>query len=86
MKKYAEGGIPKDAINPDAMRGRAAPPKGKQAPKRKMTREEIMEQMRRAGQMGPQKKDSAPMPRMASGGKVRGDGICRKGHTKGRMV
>ena len=26
------------------------------------------------------------MNKMAAGGKVRGDGICMKGHTKGRMV
>ena len=28
----------------------------------------------------------APPKKMAKGGKVRGDGCCTKGHTKGRMV
>jgi hypothetical protein len=98
MKKYADGGMPKtrrpipmDAINPDALEGMGPPPPGRSMPKRKMTREEIEEQMRKAGQMPPKRMEmnkeySGKVKRLASGGKVRGDGICRKGKTKGRMV
>jgi len=38
---------------------------------------------------GTMMKDSAhkkPMKKMKAGGKVRGDGICSKGKTKGRMI
>ena len=65
-----------------------APPKGPVAPKRKLTREEALESIRRAKEGdGPQGKMSGQVQRYAKGGSVtRGDGICRKGHTKGRMI
>jgi hypothetical protein len=97
MKKYADGGLsrrdmPSDLVNPRALPD-TPPPRGKVAPKRKMTREEIEAKMKAAGQMGPvsprkrmDMQGSGPMPRMAKGGKVRGDGVCTKGKTKGRMV
>lgn len=70
---------PIDAVNPEALRDQPPPPPSKQAPKRKLTMEEIEAQMRKANR---------PMPKkMAKGGTVRrGDGICKKGHTKGRML
>lgn len=41
----------------------------------------------RAGQrMGQRKAGGMIKKKMASGGKVRGDGICKRGKTKGRMV
>ncbi len=82
---------PSDAINPEALRGRRPPP-AKAAPKRKMTREEIDAQMKKAGQMGPvsprKRMDmEGSGPKYAKGGSVtRADGVCKKGHTKGRMV
>lgn len=40
----------------------------------------------RAGQRMGQRKAGGMIKKMASGGKVRGDGICKRGKTKGRMV
>ena len=67
---------PSDLVNFDALPD-TAPPKGKAAPKKGMTREQSEAQMKKAGQ-----KPKA----YAKGGMVRGDGMCKKGHTKGRMV
>ena len=65
--------MPSDLINPEA-RPRTPPPRGNPAPKRRMTREEIDEQMKKAG-----KKPKA----YAKGGSI--DGCAVKGKTKGRM-
>jgi hypothetical protein len=56
-----------------------------------MTIEEIERQMRKAGQMPPESTGNpvytGKVKRHAKGGSVtRGDGICTKGHTKGRMI
>jgi hypothetical protein len=69
-----------------------APPTSRNAPKRKLTREESEAAIRRAGQMGPvsprKRMDmeySGKVQRKAKGGVIRGDGCAAKGHTKGRM-
>jgi hypothetical protein len=95
MKKYAEGGTtrrnrPDDAVNMEALPD-TPPPASRNAPKRQMTIEEIERQMRKAGQMPPESTGNpvytGKVKRHAKGGSVtRGDGICTKGHTKGRMV
>lgn len=93
MKKYAQGGTPRnrpiDAVNMEALPD-TAPPKGKSAPNRAMTREESEAMKRRArgeDRMEMNKEYSGKVKRYAKGGSVtRGDGICSKGHTKGRMV
>lgn len=94
MKKYAEGGLsrrntPSDLVNFDALPD-TAPPKGKAAPKRKMTLEEAAEKIRKAREgdrMEMNREYSGKVKRLAKGGSVtRGDGICTKGHTKGRMI
>lgn len=91
MKKYAEGGLsrrdmPSDLVNFDALPD-TPPPREEPKPKRKLTREESLERVRRAKEGdGPQGKMSGRVIRYAKGGSVtRGDGICKKGHTKGTM-
>ena len=67
-----------------------APPASRNAPKRKLTREETAEMIRKArggDRMEMNREYSGKVKRYAKGGSVtRGDGICSKGHTKGRMV
>jgi hypothetical protein len=64
--------VPPDAINREGLPS-GAPPKGKSAPKKPLTRKEIEEQMKKAGQKA-----------YAKGGSI--DGCARKGKTKGKMV
>ena len=92
MKKYAQGGTPRnrpsDAVNMEALPD-TPPPTGTNAPKRKLTREETAEMIRKAREgdrMEMNREYSGKVQRKAKGGVVRGDGMCTKGHTKGRMV
>lgn len=99
MKKYAEGGstrsrayseLPTDVVNPESL-PRSGPPQPRApAPKRKMTKEEIDAQLRKAGQStdrGRRNVTRPPVPGMNKGGSVaRGCGCAIKGKTKGRMV
>jgi hypothetical protein len=68
---------PSDLVNFGALPD-TAPPKGKNAPKKGMTREQSAAQMRRAGQK--------PKAYAKGGSVTRADGMCSKGHTKGKMV
>ena len=92
MKKYAQGGTPRnrpiDAVNIEALPD-TAPPKGKSAPKKAMPKAEAEARIRRAqggDRMEMNRQYSGEIQRKAKGGVVRGDGMCTKGHTKGRMV
>jgi len=88
--------LPSDLINPQG-RPRTPPPQGSPAPKRKMAPAEIDAQMKKAGKKDPSKPKAfafggpttPPMGAQGQmfkkGGKVRGDGICTKGKTKGAM-
>lgn len=81
---------PIDAVNMGALPD-TAPPKSKYAPKKAMSKAEAEARMRGerpkpAGRMEMNKEYSGKVQRYAKGGKVRGDGMCSKGHTKGRMV
>lgn len=80
---------PIDAVNMGALPD-TAPPKGRVAPKRKLTREETAELIRKAkggDRMEMNREYSGKVKRYAKGGSVtRGDGVCSKGHTKGKTV
>ena len=80
---------PIDAVNMGALPD-SPPPPSRNAPKRKLTREETAEMVRKArggDRMEMNKEYSGKVKRYAKGGSVtRGDGVCQKGHTKGRMV
>lgn len=79
---------PIDAVNMGALPD-TAPPTSRNAPKRKLTREETAEMIRKArggDRMEMNKEYSGKVKRYAGGGKVRGDGVCKKGHTKGKTV
>jgi len=80
---------PSDAVNMGALPD-TAPPPSSNAPRRKLTREETAEMVRKAREgdrMEMNREYSGKVKRLAKGGSVtRGDGICKKGHTKGRMI
>jgi hypothetical protein len=80
---------PSDAVNMGALPD-TAPPPSRNAPKRKLTREETAEMIRKArggDRMEMNREYSGTVKRYAKGGGVtRGDGMCSKGHTKGRMI
>jgi len=79
---------PSDAVNMEALPD-TAPPPSRNAPKRAMTREEIeamRAKMKPKDRMEMDTEYSGKVQRKAKGGVIRGDGICKKGHTKGRMI
>ena len=80
--KKVDKDVPMDAVNLDSVTV-PVPSDSEVAPKRPMTRDEIVDKMTKAGQPIP--------PKYAGGGSVssasrRGDGAAQRGRTKGRFV
>jgi hypothetical protein len=93
MKKYAEGGLsrrdmPSDLVNFDALPD-TPPPGLTRTPKNKpaKTKSKGVKSVDKAqGGMRMNQEYSGKVKRYAKGGVTRADGMCTKGHTKGRMV
>ena len=93
MKKYAEGGLsrrdmPSDLVNFDALPD-TPPPGLTRTPKNKPAKTKskgVKSADKAKGGMRMNQEYSGKVKRYAKGGVTRADGMCTKGHTKGRMV